>query len=230
MGRTINPEISIIVPTLNEKENLSRLLSSLFAWQELGDEVILVDGGSSDDTLKQAKSADIVIETGRGRGIQMNIGTTRCSGRILWFLHADSTLQFHAREDILDSISQGFEWGYFDVRIDASERMYRVIERGMNLRSRYTRIATGDQGMFVTKSLFDKVGGFKDIPLMEDVDLSKRLRMLGRPAICQTTITTSPRRWRQGGIFRTILTMWFLRLAWFFGIPAERLAKIYDDG
>jgi len=227
VGGTVNPQISIIIPTLNEQENVSRLLSSLAAWQEQGDEVIVVDGGSSDQTVEQAIAADTVVKTRRGRALQMNKGTTCCRGRIIWFLHADSNVQFFAREDILNSISRGFDWGYFGIRIDASEGIFRVIEGGMNIRSRCTGIATGDQGIFVTKSLFDRVGGFKGIPLMEDIDLSKRLRVFGSPAICRRTITTSPRRWRQGGILRTIVTMWFLRLAWFFGVSANKLARIY---
>ncbi len=227
MDETLNPQISIIIPTLNEGKNLSKLISNLAAWRQLGDEVIVVDGGSTDDTVEQAQTADTVIRVGRGRGIQMNKGARIGRGRILLFLHADSKVQFFAREDILSSCNKGSNWGYFGVRIDGTGLLFRIIERGMSIRSRWTGIATGDQGIFVTKDLFARAGGFKNIPLMEDIDLSERLCAQERPAVCRTVITTSARRWKKGGILRTILMMWCLRLAWFFGMSPTKLARIY---
>ena len=221
--------VSIIIPALNESATLEASLMPLQAWRAAGHELILVDGGSSDNTAGLARSlVDKVLDSAPGRARQMNLGAQAASGDILLFLHADTTLPSRGYELILQALTPPCRWGRFDVRLTGHHWLLRVVERMMNWRSCLSGIATGDQGIFVEHVLFDRLGGFPDLPLMEDIALSKHLkREAGRPACVHTPLITSSRRWEQYGIVRTILLMWRLRLAYFLGVSAQQLATQY---
>lgn len=222
-------KVSIIVPVLNDAEALNQLLPALQSFQNQGHEVIVVDGGSTDGSLPAARTqATRVLMTGTGRGRQMNLGADNAAHDILLFLHADSRLP----EDGLEEISQaldddGRHWGRFDVRLDENTWMFSLIAFCMNVRSRLSHVATGDQGIFVRKTLFQSVGGYQGIPLMEDIALSKTLRRHSPPICLKSRVVTSARRWREKGLVSTILQMWILRLAYFLGAEPEALASIY---
>lgn len=222
-------KVSIIIPALNEAATLEDTLLPLQSWREAGHELILIDGGSSDGTTTIARPlVDRLLESAPGRAQQMNLGVERSSGEVLLFLHADSILPPGSDALILQSLPQGYRWGRFDVRLSGSHWLLRVVERMMNWRSCLSGVATGDQGIFIERTLFERLGGFPLMPLMEDVALSKRLKKeVGRPACIRTPLITSSRRWEQYGIVRTILLMWRLRLAWFLGVPAQCLAEKY---
>jgi rSAM/selenodomain-associated transferase 2 len=174
--------------------------------------------------------ADAIVLCRQGRGAQMNAGAALAGGDILLFLHADTRLPDEAVPAIRDSLAKsGKAWGRFDVRLSGHQAMLRVVERMMNLRSRLTGIATGDQAMFVRREFFQAAGGFPEIPLMEDIVLSRTLkRISGAPLCLSTPAVTSSRRWEENGILRTILLMWKLRLAFFLGASPERLARRYN--
>jgi rSAM/selenodomain-associated transferase 2 len=221
----MQPELSIIVPVLNEAPALPSLLDQFASWRAAGDEVLVVDGGSEDDSVAVARPlCDQVIVAPRGRASQMNAGAAQARGRLLWFVHADSRVDPAARATLLNASG----WGRFDVRIDDASLAFRIIESMMNLRSRLTGIATGDQGLFVSRELFVEVGGYAALALMEDIDLSRRLRRRLAPVCLGPCITTSARRWQRHGIARTVILMWWLRLAWACGVPAARIARWYD--
>jgi len=219
--------ISIIVPTFNEADNIVATLLPLQALRQQGHEIIVADGGSDDATIELARPlADQIINAARGRARQMNAGAQQASGDVLLFLHADTLLPNNAVE-LIQHCLQTKQWGRFDVHLTGRQALLRVVEFMMNWRSRLSGIATGDQAIFVKRALFDDIGGYADIPLMEDIDLSKRLKHQGHPACIKTPLTTSSRRWEQHGIFKTILLMWRLRLAYFFGAKPEQLARLY---
>jgi rSAM/selenodomain-associated transferase 2 len=225
------PPLSIIVPCLNEAAGIARTLEDLRPLRERGVEVIVVDGGSSDHTLPLAAPlADRAMVAIRGRAAQMNAGAAAARGGVLLFLHADCRLPANADQLIVDGIAKSAKrWGRFDVAFDSALPSMRVVACLMNWRSRLTGIATGDQGMFVTRELFLAHGGFADIPLMEDVALSKRLRKSGPPLCLTARITTSARRWEERGVLHTILLMWRLRFAYFAGVDPAKLAVRYDS-
>lgn len=221
------PWLSIILPVLNEAQTLAQTLQALAPWRAAGAEVIVVDGGSSDGTLALARAgADRVIAAPRGRAIQMNTGAAASTGRLLLFLHADTSLPDAARGDLFARHDQPC-WGRFDVELDSPARALRVVGAMMNWRSRLTGIATGDQAIFVSRDLFVSCGGFPEIPLMEDIALSARLRARAAPICLRARVTTSARRWREGGVIRTVLLMWGLRLAYTLGVSPTRLAAWY---
>ncbi|MDD5035923.1 MAG: TIGR04283 family arsenosugar biosynthesis glycosyltransferase [Methylococcaceae bacterium] len=222
-------KISIIMPTLDEAAFITRQLALLLPWRERGHEIIVADGGSADLTPELARPlADRVITAARGRARQMNAGAELASGDVLLFLHADTRLPDRADELILQGLAaQGRVWGRFDVAIEGNHPMLAVIAGFMNRRSRWTGIATGDQGIFVRREAFLACGGFPDIALMEDIVLSSRLKDWGGPLCLRQKVITSGRRWESRGVFRTIVLMWGLRLAFFFGADPARLAKIY---
>jgi len=223
-------QISIVIPTLNERSAIGWLLSDLMPIRELGHEVILSDGGSTDGTTEFAgPQADRVILAPRGRASQMNAGAQSARGQVLWFLHADSRVEPQAQTQLLDVCDAGCVWGRFDVRLTGRHPLLRVVERMMNLRSRLSGIATGDQGLFVTRAIFEAVGGYPPIPLMEDIALSKALARQTRPACLRGPLITSSRRWEEHGILRTILLMWRLRLAYALGADPGRLADFYGQ-
>jgi rSAM/selenodomain-associated transferase 2 len=220
-------KLSIILPALNEASGIVATLSALQPLRAAGNELIVVDGGSVDATaLLASVDADQVINSACGRAKQMNAGAAAVSGDALLFLHADTRLPDGAAELIEAALQQRL-WGRFDVQIEGRPALLRVVAGMMNRRSRLTGIATGDQAMFMTRAAFDAAGGFPDQPLMEDIELSKRLKRLGPPACLRQQVVTSGRRWEQHGVWRTILLMWRLRFDYWRGVPATLLARRY---
>jgi rSAM/selenodomain-associated transferase 2 len=221
--------LSIIVPVLDEEAVIGDALSALAPLRQESVEILVVDGGSTDRTRDLAAPlADRIIVASRGRARQMNAGAKHALGDVLVFLHADTRLPAHAARLIRDGLARsGRVWGRFDVRIAGRHPLLRVIALFMNLRSRLTGIATGDQAIFATRDAFAAAGGFPDIPLMEDVTLSARLKRLGRPLCLSARVVTSGRRWEARGVLRTMLLMWRLRLAHYFGAEPARLARRY---
>ena len=221
--------ISFIIPVLNDAQALGKLLPQLQHHREQGHEIIIVDGGSADGSLTVARAhADRVLMTGTGRGRQMNLGAEHARHDILVFLHADSLFPASGADSIIDALGDpDCHWGRFNVRLDQPGPVYSLIGNMMNLRSRLSGVATGDQGIFVRKTAFHAAGGYQVIPLMEDVALSKELRAHSRPACLPDILVTSGRRWRDRGVIRTVLLMWYLRLAYACGADAARLARYY---
>lgn len=221
--------ISIIMPCLNEAQTIVASLDALGPLRARGAEVIVADGGSTDDTVALARPrAEQVIEAPRGRASQMNAGAAVARGTILLFLHADCALPDAADGLIIDGLARSqHNWGRFDVTLSGTHPLLGVVERMMNLRSRLTGIATGDQGIFVTRTLFEAAGRFPPIPLMEDVALSKRLKRFGPPLCLPHHIVTSARRWEKHGVLRTVMLMWWLRFAYWLGADPARLARRY---
>jgi rSAM/selenodomain-associated transferase 2 len=222
-------KLSIIMPVLDEGEGIAAALDALVDLRALGTEVIVVDGGSRDATVQRARMrADRVISTSRGRALQMNAGAEKSSGDVLLFLHADTRLPADAEHIVLNGLQRsGRTWGRFDVKIDGRNPLLAVIARLMNIRSRLTGIATGDQAIFVRREAFRAAGGFTAIPLMEDIALSKRLKRVSRPLCLRECVVTSGRRWENHGVLNTMLLMWRLRLAYFFGADPQALARRY---
>lgn len=222
--------VSIVMPVLNEGASIAATLAALQTLRARGHEVIVVDAGSRDATpLLAAPLADRVLSAKRGRACQMNAGAAVAKGDVLLFLHADTRLPDAA----LAAIECGLRahvWGRFDVCIEGRPRMLRVIAGLMNLRSRLSGIATGDQAIFVTRAAFDAIGGFPELPLMEDIEFSRRMHGFGRPACLSSRVVTSGRRWERHGVWRTILLMWRLRFDYWRGVPAARLAARYESG
>lgn len=222
------PRLSIIVPVLNEAAVIAATLAPLQTWREHGLEIIVVDGGSCDGTpLLAAAQADLVITSASGRSIQMNAGAVQAQADTLLFLHADTQLPPQAFYSVISAVEMGADWGRFDVSIAGYLRGLRMVAFMMNWRSRFTGIATGDQAMFMRKRVFQAVGGFPSIPLMEDIALSKRLRAQSVPACLREQVLTSGRRWEKHGLWRTIFLMWWLRLRYFLGADPALLAKTY---
>lgn len=222
------PRLSIVVPALDEAPGIGRTLAALQPLRAGGAEVIVVDGGSRDGTPDRcAGLADRVLAAPRGRARQMNAGAAAARGPVLLFLHADTRLPPRAAALVGEALAGGAAWGRFDVRIDDGGALLAVVAALINLRSRCTGIATGDQAIFVTRAAFDAVGGFADQPLMEDIELSRRLRRIGRPACLHARVVTSGRRWQRHGAWRTIGLMWWLRLRYWLGTPAHVLARAY---
>jgi len=224
-------KLSIVMPVLDEAAEIETALSALVPYRQRGVEVIVADGGSSDSTAERARVlADRMIAVPRGRSLQMNAGAAAAQGDVLLFLHADTQLPENADGLVLDGLARsGRAWGRFDVRFDGGG-LLRVVAAMMNLRSRLTGIATGDQALFVTRVAFERVGGFPAIALMEDVALSVRLKRFGRPCALRARVTTSARRWRKHGTMRTVLLMWRLRLRFFLGADPAKLARAYGYG
>lgn len=221
--------LSIIVPALNEADGIEATLSALKPLRVRGCEVVVADGGSADATVDIARPlADLVVAAQRGRARQQNAGAAAASGDVLLFLHADTRLPPDADRLVADGLRRtGRGWGRFDVRLSGRHPMLRVIERMMGVRSRLTGIATGDQAIFVRRQWFRDAGGFPEIPLMEDVALSKALRHAGPPLCLRQPVTTSSRRWDERGVFRTMLLMWRLRLEYALGADPAALAERY---
>lgn len=217
------------MPVLNEAAGIDAALGALVPLLARGAQLIVADGGSSDDTAARAQAGGAqVINAPRGRALQMNAGAQQASGDVLLFLHADTLLPPNADALIEQTLAAGPQvWGRFDVRITGKPPLLRVIAAFMNVRSRWSGIATGDQAMFMTRAAFAAVGGFPAQPLMEDIELSTRLRTLSRPVCLRAPVITSGRRWESRGVWRTVLLMWRLRLAYWRGAAPERLAQLY---
>ena len=239
--------LSVIIPMLNEAASIQRTLAALDSTvnatspasqrHSIELEVIVVDGGSTDGSAALATPlCDQLIHAAPGRATQMNAGAAASSGELLLFLHADTLLPANALA-VLAAATATAEatapgrsrsaWGRFDVRIDGTHPMLRVVAASMNLRSRLTGIATGDQAIFISRAAFVAVGGFPAQPLMEDIEMSRRLNRISRPLCLRAAVTTSGRRWEKAGVWRTILLMWSLRLRYWLGTSPDQLARRY---
>ncbi len=227
----MNPRLAIVAPVLDEAATLAPWLHALQPLRRRGVALVIVDGGSRDATADIARArADVVLQAPRGRAAQMNAGAAAAHADVLLFLHADTRLPEGADALVLAALARGRGWGRFDVRIDTRRPLLRLVAWAMNTRSRLTGIATGDQALFVRRDLFDAVGGFPEIPLMEDIALSRALKRHGRPACLRARVVTSARRWERHGAWTTILLMWRLRAAYFLGADPARLALRYGYG
>lgn len=220
---------SIIIPVLNDTPSLKNLLKLLQPLREKHFEIIVVDGGSDEKLPVQDQSTlDQYIITSPGRARQMNDGARLAAGEVLWFLHADSQIDPEVIRSSLNQLRPSDRcWGRFDVRLSGHDWRLKIVAFFMNWRSALTGIATGDQGVFVIKTVFDEINGYPDIPIMEDIALSKRLLKFSRPLRIRQCLTTSGRRWLEQGVFKTIVLMWSLRLAYFLGVTPERLVRFY---
>jgi rSAM/selenodomain-associated transferase 2 len=222
------PALSIVVPVLNEAAGIVTTLQALAPLRERGAEVIVVDGGSDDGTVQCAVPwANRVLSSPRGRARQMNAGAAEARAPLLLFLHADTQLPDGADAVLHAAMAGGAAWGRFDVQIDGRAPMLRLVAALMNQRSRFSGIATGDQALFVRRELFERVGGFPDQPLMEDIELSRRLRALAPPCCLRQRVRTSGRRWEAHGVWRTIWLMWRLRWRYWRGESPQTLAEAY---
>ena len=231
------PTVAVIVPVLNEAERLGACLTDLIERQHV-DEIIVVDGGSTDASVEivcklmacdgsDARPVPYLFQAPRGRARQMHAGAQVAAADVLLFLHADAALPPDAGARIRDAVRRGHLWGRFDVSLSGRHRLLRIVERLMNWRSAVSGIVTGDQAMFVRHDVYRMLGGFAPIPLMEDIEFSRRLQWVGRPARLRGPVTVSSRRWDRRGIIRTILQMWSLRFSYWLGVSPERLARRY---
>lgn len=221
--------LTIVIPVLNEAAIIVAALGGLAPLRARGAEVIVVDGGSRDGTARLAQPlADHLIAAPRGRGAPLNAGAAIANGEALLFLHADTVLPENA-DHLIDVALVRCAWGRFNVRIAGKHKLFGVIAQMINWRSRITGVATGDQAIFMTREAFSSVGGFPDLPLMEDIAISRKLKRLCRPYCIRTPAVTSGRRWEQNGVYRTILLMWQLRLGYYLGVEPARLASRYSD-
>lgn len=228
LTENVRPLVSVIIPTLNEQANILKTLQCFQADRTSGKlEVIIADGGSGDDTRLMAEGLyDIWVDAPKGRARQMNAGAQRANAPLLWFVHADTLVPERAFH-YLYTVANTRIWGRFDVSLSGRMTMFRVIEYMINWRSRTFGIATGDQGLFISQALYQQIGGFPDQPLMEDVEISKRLKRLQNPDCSRIRLNTSSRRWEQHGIWRTILLMWRLRYQYYRGVSSEQLFRAY---
>lgn len=220
-------KISVIVPVLNEAACLPFTLKQLQPLRQLGHEVIVVDGGSTDSSLTLAEdSADCVVISKPGRAIQMNYGASVASGDVFLFLHADTILPNDAKKLITSRVESYF-WGYFSVRLSSKKLIFRIIGKMISWRSRWSSIATGDQAIFVERNIFNAIGGFPEIELMEDIAISRLLKNERLPVVFKSTVLTSNRRWEKRGVVSTVLLMWQLRFLYFFGVSPKKLNQMY---
>ncbi|VAW77119.1 hypothetical protein MNBD_GAMMA12-251 [hydrothermal vent metagenome] len=252
-------KISVIIPLLNETKNLLALLYSLQILRSQGHEIIVVDGGSTDGSLQQLKALvepnqklsatavtnvddtgfliDSLLESTPGRAIQMNLGATLATGDLLWFVHADSTLSTEVIKALMQlSVCHALAmkpriglWGWFNIKLSGNLMSLKIIQGLMNFRSRMSSIATGDQAMFVDKNLFEQVGRFQEIPIMEDIALSQQLKKICRPVRLKNKLITSSRRWEKNGVWRTVFLMWRLRWEYALGKDPVILAQRYRN-
>lgn len=219
--------VSIIIPALNEEKNIKSCLDALQLYRKQGNEIIVVDGGSADRTCEMAKAlADHVVSSSAGRAKQMNTGAACAKYNTLWFIHADTLVPANAVEKI-DAALKQYDWGRFNVKLSGSHWFFRIIETMMNLRSCLTGIATGDHGIFVKREIFLSVKAYPEIPLMEDIELSTKLKKLSKPACLKEKLITSSRRWEDKGMMQTVFLMWKLRLLYFIGVSADKLVQQY---
>ena len=221
-------QVSVVIPVLNDQSALEVLLRSLTPFQEL--EIVVVDGGSNEGSIHERQQPVRLLRTERGRAVQLSAGVASTQRPWLWFLHADSVVTGTVVEALQLALGRA-QWGRFDITLSRDTPWFRLIAAAMNKRSAMTFICTGDQGIFVRRALLERIGGIPDQPLMEDIELSKRLRRIAKPTRIRTVLGTSSRRWENHGTVRTILLMWELRLRYFFGTSPEVLAaRYYPDG
>ena len=220
--------LSIVIPTLNEAEQIAATLGAAAA---PGVEILVVDGGSADATVDLARAAGATVLTaGRGRARQMNAGAAAADGDALLFLHADTRLPAGFDAAVAAALADpAVVGGRFDVRLEPSTPWLDLVAALINRRSRWSRIGTGDQALFVRRAVFEAMGGFPDLPLMEDLAFSIALKRRGGIACLRQTVATSSRRWLRDGPLRTVLLMWWLRFLFWCGVPAERLKRRYAD-
>lgn len=221
-------KLSIIIPVYNEVEHIVTALRRLQDYRLQGHEVIVVDGGSKDNSFDCAVGlVDKLLMSKPGRATQMNIGAEQATGDVLLFLHVDTELPHLANKFIEGVMNKNYQWGRFNVRLSGRHVMFRIIETLMNWRSCLTGIATGDQAIFVRQDVFNQAGAYPEIKLMEDIELSKRLKCFAKPVCIKQSVTTSSRKWEKNGILKTVLLMWQLRLLHFLGVSPDKLYSRY---
>jgi rSAM/selenodomain-associated transferase 2 len=223
--------LSVIVPMLNEERTIARTLDAIAAAAP-GAQLIVVDGGSSDMSRDEARQrCALLLIAQRGLASQMNTGALAADGEVLAFVHADTTVPPSFGNDIATALADpAVVGGRFDVRLDEDSAIFRVIGRLISMRSRLSRTGTGDQAIFLRREVFERIGGYRDLPICEDLDLARRLKRAGRVACLHPCVTTSARRWRERGVIATTLRMWFVRAAFLLGAPPDRLAHLYKRG
>lgn len=221
--------VSVVIPTYNEEQSIGKLLEQLLTVPDL--EIIVVDGGSDDHTVEICRGFPVtVIKAEKGRGSQLNAGVKKAGGDVLFFVHADSRIEARVFEDIGQAIKENYHWGCCTLMFDENTRFFRAVAAGSNLRARLFSICFGDQGIFCRRSFFLEQGGFPEIPLMEDLSLSMRLRCFYRAKVLEGRIVSSVRRFKKGGPLKTLFLMQKLKFLFFLGVPPERLAEIYRTG
>jgi rSAM/selenodomain-associated transferase 2 len=227
----MTPLLSVVIPVRNEVVALPCLLADLADLRAVGAEIIVVDGGSSDGTCELVQGhVDQLLSSAPGRALQMNAGAAAARGEYLWFVHADTRVSAESIRSLLEVLNERPLWGRFDVRLSGAGLALKLIGWMISLRSRLTGIASGDQGIFVARQRFNAYGGYAQMPLMEDLQLCQRLRAQARPRCLRPPLSTSSRRWEQNGIWRTVLLMWCLRIAYYCGASPEKLARQYRRG
>lgn len=221
--------VSVIIPVLNEEKTIAATLRTLTALGPF--EIIVVDGGSTDHTAEICRQIGVeLLVSERGRARQMNFGAARARGEALLFLHADTQLPASALSDIAAALGAARHLGgRFDVDLEGNHWMLKIIGPLINWRSRATGVGTGDQAIFVRREIFERLGGFPDIPLMEDIAFCRALKRLGGVACLRSRVVTSARRWETDGVWRTILRMWSLKACYLAGVSPMRLKKFYAD-
>jgi rSAM/selenodomain-associated transferase 2 len=222
-------KISVIIPVLNEEKTIAKTLEALIGLAP--HEIIIVDGGSDDRTLEICNQLRAkALSSPSGRAQQMNYGACQASGDVLLFLHADTRLPHSAFRDIAAALSDPHcLGGRFDVDLEGEHWMLKVIGAMINARSRLSKIGTGDQAIFVKRSVFEALGGYPEIPLMEDIAFCRTLKRMGEIACLTSRVVTSGRRWEVDGVWRTILKMWTLKLLYLAGVSPNRLKQYYAD-
>ncbi|MDD5070736.1 MAG: TIGR04283 family arsenosugar biosynthesis glycosyltransferase [Candidatus Omnitrophica bacterium] len=218
----------LIIPIFNEQKNVSNFLEKIIKLN--ADETIVVDGKSTDQSVEIVKGFNVkLIAADRGRAKQMNFGASSSTSDILIFLHADSLIDNSAVYEIKESIAQGFVGGGLSQRIDSKRVIFRFIESSGNIRAKLLKIFYGDQAIFVRRDVFFSIGGFDDVPILEDILFSKKLKKNGRTCLLKSKVITSPRRWLKQGVIKTTLINWIVIAGSLFSIPEKTLKKIYSE-
>ena len=221
--------ISIIIPVLNEEKTIGKNLERLIKLRGQK-EIIVVDGGSIDNTIEIADKYARVIKSAKGRGRQMNAGAKASKGNILWFVHSDSILDADGIAEIEKTIKNGYIGGCFKLYFyDLDTKFMRFVSNSSNKRAKYLKLIFGDQGIFMKRDIFENLGGYKDVELMEDWEFSKRIHRLGKMKVLDKRIGTSGRRFEKGGQVKTLLKMHKIKLLYILGMPTDKLARIYTE-